>query len=368
MPAIPSTRVSTQTVGGYITVCKGFNMFAAGRAIDLAAEWNTTLADVEPVVALFKVHIQVGFGVYAGICGPAYAADITLEGQTDGSSLRLNASRSEVLAGFEMGFGLRFILVFDVWQEVVEAHWVSDGWSSHLEVNTRWDVVGRYGFDLTFDLLMIIVRFLLTRGELPIVAPARFPSGAGLAMIDSDVSGLQTTGHAAVEPKFSMIINVLDYLANGRALIDALAKVGATIQAGPTITLSAPTTVDLKKVETWGMGFDVATANGVVTGLASGLSPSDPSSLKLTLRHSSSIALSFGLGYTCSISKIFSTGACTPSFDLLGLLGITPRFGPFDNTIEAAWGATAPPARASRPQAGCCYQVHLDEPEVRAGV
>lgn len=366
MPTILPTRVSTPTVDGYITVCKGFNLFADGRAIDLAAEWNHTLGDVEPVVALFKVHIQIGFGVYAGICGPAYAADITLGGSSNGSTIKLAASKSEVLAGFEMGFGLRFILVFDVWQMVFEGHWVSDGWSSHLEVEQSWAVVGRYGFDMTFDLLMILVRFLLTRGESPIIAPARFPSGAGLAMIDSDVSGLQTGGRATVEPKFTVLINVLDYLANGRALIDALAKVGATIQAGPTITLSVPTTVDLTKVATDGVEYTTTTASGEVDGTASGVSTAGPTTLRLTLRHSSSIALSFGLGYTCSISKIFSTGANTPSIDLLGLLGITPRFGPFDHTIEAAYGAAAPPARAPQPAARCCYQVVLDKPEPAA--
>ncbi len=367
MADIPKTRVSTPTVDGYITVCKGFNLFADGQAIDLGAQWNTTLSDVEPVVGLFKVHIRVGFGLYTGICGPAYAADITLEGANDpvANTLKLTASNSEVLAGFFMGFGLRFILVFDVWQMVIDAHWVSDGWSSHLEVDQYWSSIGRYGFDTQFDLLMILIRFVLTGGEVPIIAPARFPSGAGLAMIDSDVSGLQKSGHAAVEPKFGCIVNVLDYLAPGKALIKALDNVGATIQAGPTVTLSVPTTVDLKKIETWGQSFDVTTANGEVTGTYTGYGSAD-SSLKLTLEHSSAIALSFGLGYTCSISKIFSTGAQTPSIDILGLLGITPHFGPFTHTIQALYGATDNPAPAPvRPETRCC-KVVLDAPEPAA--
>jgi hypothetical protein len=368
MPTIQPTRVSTPTVDGYITVCKGFNLFADGQAIDLAAEWNHTLADEEPVVALFKVHIKVGFGVYAGICGPAYAADIKLEGASDGAHIQLDASESEILAGFEMGFGLRLILTFDVWRMVIDAHWVSDGWNSHLQVDEYWSSVGRFGFDMTIDLLMLIARFLLTRGEAPIVTPARFPSGAGLAMIDSDLSGLATAGHASVEPKFMLMINVLDKFALGQALIEALQKVGATMMAGPTITLSAPTTVDVKKVATDGVEYVVTTANSVMSGSASGTSAVGASTLQLSLRHSSSIALSFGLGYTCTIAKIFSTSKYTPTIDLIGLLGITPHFGPFDHVIGAAYGASAPPARASRPVSGCCYQVVLDKPEPAAAM
>lgn len=366
MPTIPATRVSTPTVNGFITICKGYNLFATGGAIDLAVEWNHTEIDWEPNLGLYKFRVQVAVGVYAGICGPAYASDIVLEGVSVASSIALNASQSEILAGFEAGFGLRFIVLLDIWRLVVDTHWVSDGWNSHLEIDTHWESEGRKGFDSTVDLMMIIVRWLLTRGEHPIFTTARFPTGASMAMIDSDLTGLATSGHAIVQPKFFTLINVIDKFAGAKEALDALAKLGVTVMAGPTIRLSVPTGVVIRQVATDGVLYDVTTEESVMTGSVSGTSTAGPAELRLTQTHSSSIALSFGLGIEISALKIFSRARYTPDIDLLGLLGLTPSFGPFDNTVAAQYGAAKPPG-ARRP-AGCCYEVLLEEPEVAAAV
>lgn len=367
MPIIPATRVSTPTVGGFITICKGYNLFTTGGAIDLAVEWNHALIDWDPNLGLYKFRVQVAAGVYAGICGPAYASDIVLEGQSDGSTITLDASQSEILAGFEAGFGLRFIVLLDIWRLVVDAHWVSDGWNSHLEIDTHWESEGRKGFDSTLDLMMLIVRWLLTRGDNPIVTPARFPTGASMAMISSDITGLATTGHARVEPQFFTLINVFDKFAHGKEIFDALAKLGVTVMAGPTIRLSVPTTVDIHKVATDGVTYNVTTTASVMSGSAGGASTAGATELRVVQTHSSSIALSFGLGIEFSALKIFSRAYYTPDIDMLGLLGLTPTFGPFDNTVAANYGAAAPPLGARRPT-GCCYQVLLEEPELAAAV
>jgi hypothetical protein len=363
MPTIELTRVSTPTVDGLISVCKGFNLFASGTAIDLAAEWNGTIMDVEPVVALFKVHLRASVGFFAGVCGPAYAADIHLKGHSNGSTIQLHASNSEVLAGFEMGCSLRLAFVMDVSKEVVESHWVSDGWNSHLEIDTYWDTLGRYNFDATIDLIMVLVWVLeQLAGETPVTTPGRFPSGAGLRMIDKDSSGLATGGRGSVEPKCHTFFNVIDKFEAAKPLLDALKEIGGTLEAGPTLTLSVPTTVSITKAATDGVEYTVATADKVMDGSAAGTSTAGATTLRLTLEHTSSIALAIGLEITVSVLKIFSQSASTPTIDLLGLLGVTPHFGPFDNTIEAQYGATAPPPGAPQPASGCCYEVVLDEP------
>jgi hypothetical protein len=245
---------------------------------------------------------------------------------------------------------------------------VSDGWSSHLEVDTYWDVLGRYNFDATIDLIMVLIWVLeQIAGEKPVATPGRFASGAGLRMIDKDTSGLANDGRASVEPKCHTFFNVIDKFEAAKPLLDALKDIGGTLEAGPTLELSVPTTVSITKAATDGVEYSVATANKVMDGSAAGTSTAGATTLRLTLEHTSSIALNLGLEITVSVLKLFSQTASTPTIDLLGLLGVTPHFGPFDNTIEAQYGAAAPPMPAG-PAPGCCYEVLLDEPEVPAAV
>lgn len=364
MATIPQTRVSTPTVDGFISVCKGFNLFKPGQGLDYAVEWNRMLLDVDPTVLAWKLHLRTGAGLYAGICGPAYAADITLSnGLADGQTVSFDTSLSEILAGFEMGIGVRFMLYLDMQQWTVDAHWVSDGWSSHLQVDTYWQEVGQIGLDITLDLIQLLVYYALALPGL--VAPARFPTGSGLAMIAKNLNNLAKQGSASVEPTFYFIINIIDQVPGYKTLATLLSKIGGFLQFGPDFVLSAPTTVSVVKAATDGAEYGVQTADFHMTGTRSGTSTVGASTLQLTLEHTSSIRIGIGLGLCLTVLKILSIGYTTgPLLDILSLLGLTPTFGPFDNTIQAAYGASAPPARAARGAPGCCYEVVLDAPAV----
>lgn len=349
MPTIPATRLSTPTtIGSALDLCQGFALYPIGTVRAGVSAENMKIPLVNTAVKVgpgsaASVSVRLTCGFYAGICGPAYATNLTVQGSADPTSIALDATDSETFAGLEIGLGLILNYKFDL------AGWAVPDIS--VEDSKELDLIG------------ILIEYFLGKlgdGE---EDEAGLPSGASFAARKISFGGLAAAGTVSLRPEFFILINLLQFIPQLKPIIVFLKQVGGSLDIGPTINLVLPVTVRVDKVRTDGHEYTVSGGSSKLTGNRTGPSSAGPAELEVVLTHQSSVEFGFGLGFEFKVLKFFSIAQHTKPIDILKLVKLHTTTSPISNTLQGAFGAQG--VAGFRHAAGggeSGYEIHFEDP------
>lgn len=352
MPTIPKTQIATDPS---LDLAEGFALFPIGtiRAGASSNQRAESIMDVQPQIAAWRFGVSASYNLVVGVCGPAYAVRMNVAGATDPTAASLAVTDDSIIAGFEAGCGIVFNAAINVQQASPEFNWVGSGWSQHLEIDTTWKDIGGIETTIRFDVLNLIglIVALVTSKDQDLTfatlshltgEAAKFKS---LLMIDQQSGDTLGNGKVSLEPKISTTINLLKTQPEAKPIIEALEAVGGEISFGPEISFLLPTEVEVKRIYQSGVAYDVAAANGTLTGTVStdteaveAAGDVDAGELTLVFEHTVAATLGIALSFEVSALKVFSLSQSTPDLDLLGLLDLRPTFGPYENSLNASLG------------------------------
>lgn len=329
MPEIPLTTVTTPLTRGSLDLCKGVPLYPIGSLQAGVSGENVTgtIVDSRVTVGLgaATARVRMGFGFYCGICGPAYATNLSLQGTTSGSTMNLATPTSDTVAGLEIGFGLTLDFVIDI------AGWLAPDMS--------------YQGRSTIDLVQKLLDGLLGRvsggsyqkGEL------QMPSGASFAAREVDLGGLARTGTSSLRPEFFMILNVVNLFPSLKAANVALKEFGGSLEVGPTINLVMPVEIAVTGIRTDGL-HHVVTGNvgNRLVGIESHPANVPAGTMEVVLTHRSSVEFGMGLGCNISVLKVFSLGGHTKPVDVFRLLNRPVILDPIETTLRAHYTPAGP--------------------------
>jgi hypothetical protein len=345
MPAIPKTVLDTGRTLGSIDLCKGFALYPMGtlRAGFHAERKTLPTFQAGPQVLGLALDVVLGLGFYAGICGPAYATEITVEGTADANDIDLTTSNSHTTAGFEAGLGLILDIEVRLRRWVVDVHFKGSGWEKKLVDDSHWANVGSVKLQKEVDLITILIDYVL--GQKYPKSDLSVPSGGALSAIERS-EDLGKLGRVTLRPEFYMIIDIAKLIPDPtwQGFLESWKLLGGTLDVGPTVNLTLPVTVTTKKVRTDGVEYDVAPPWSGGPNKLSGpkLAPSTvpASTIEIELEHKSSVEFGFGVGFEITFIKVFSIGWHSPAINIIGLVGLPIGVhAPMTNSISAAYGA-----------------------------
>ncbi len=376
---VPKTRLATPLVGGEIDIEQAFNLFKTGMIAKPALGKTFVILPTHTktvTVGPLRVNFDIEVTGAAGILGPGVGVSVDLEGTADGVTANLTASGSKIGAGLEVGFDVRLLLGLELQRWTVDVQWVGRHWHKHLKVTSKWVDVAGLNIDFTIDLGAIIIDYLLTKkskgedknttGQVKKLPEADMQTGTGFSAVDYNNGDLGSTGTAHVEPTMWVMVNLAD-LADPpgamKKLHDWMADAGGDFFFGPSVNISAPTTVKLTSVATDAVEYGITSvSNGTLACKRTGPSNTAEGILQATFNHEAGLSFGLGIGIGLHVWKIFgfykSTG---PIVDFVSLLGFNPQYGG-DGTRQGSYSPAASAEEPLRRAIGARYQVILEEP------
>jgi uncharacterized membrane protein len=339
MTQIAKTNISTSDP---LTLCNGFALFPAigtSRAGVSAAGNSGTLFDTNGALLFYRFSGNAGFSCFFGVCGPAYAIKMNLEGSAVNQSINLAVSNDELMAGFVMGLNVR--LYFNLNVDEQQSTWVWDGWDSYLK--TYWQNLINFSFDMTFDLIdmiFTIINLLLEeegkKNTFIQKVDTWTPSLLGTWGMFDDVANclVSNNGKMTATPTFTVPVDITSLIPPLDAFNTALKPFFSHFSMGPSIGIQVPVTVEMKKVKLDTVEYTNLTfGNGAVSGTTTGSAPDSPAKLAVGLDHTPGFDLSVGIFAQLNLLKLFNVGASI-SIPLLSLLNIKVTLGTYSNELS----------------------------------
>lgn len=358
MAIVPATTLSTPRTAGALSLCKGFPIFSESINAGISAEnVRFTLINVAPQLLGFKFSAVVAIEFFAGVCGPSWATDITVNGTHDGNTVDLDCISSHTTAGLVIGVGLTFECSFHL--QVWGLRFVYDRW--HSRVEGYWSDVGGVQISIPIDVMGLLIEYFLDKDNGDEDSPWD-NAATGLSLLDDDQNGLAQDGSVEMRPELYQIINIIEFLPGMKPLIKFLDKVGGEVEVGPTVGLVLPVVLTADRVATSLSDYAVQGGNGKLTGSVVGPGTVENDQLGIRISSQSSIEIRVGFGFKLGVLKYFSVGARIDE-DILSLLRIPTTSGQVPHTIIGSYGATPAPMTSGV----CCqipwqnYEVVLDE-------
>ncbi len=396
MATIAKTTLHTPCQLGGLSLCKGFPLFPTLGSVDAGISGANSdgmhpIIVAAPTVGLWRCKAEVGYGFFFGICGPAYATMLTLEGSADEASIDLTLSESETRAGLEAGSSLTLGFGVHI-EQFAGVRVVGSGWDRHLEA--VWVGLGAVEFDLKIDLIGLLLDYLNSRKKKEADKPDEkknhteegkisWASGTSLAAVGAGADELADEGAVELFPSVSLMYDATDYFVNElpdslknklKQLREKLEGLGGGLHMGPTLDIGCPVDVKITKVRTDGREYhELEIENGQLTGAVNPEASSDvgPSEVEVVLEHS--VGFSLGLGFEAKIyiQKVFSlSGKVTVDvLDLLARAGfgaLVGHAGPYESVLRGTIGQEF--CGDAAVMAGACgattgqYEVVLEEP------
>jgi hypothetical protein len=396
MAIIAKTTLNTPCQLGGLSLCKGFPLFPTLGSVDAgisSANSNSMhpIITAAPTVGLWRCKAEVGYGFFFGICGPAYATMLALEGSADETRIDLTLSESETRAGLEAGSSLTLGFAVHI-EQFAGVRVVGSGWDRHLEA--IWVGLGAVEFDLKIDLIGLLLDYLESRKKKETDKPddkqnhteegkVSWASGTSLAAVGAAAGELASEGAVELFPSVSLLYDATDYFikelpgdlqAKLEQLREKLEELGGGLHMGPTLDIGCPVDVKITKVRTDGREYEeVEIEDGHLTGAVNPEASTDvgPSEIEVVLEHS--VGFSLGLGFEAKIyiQKVFSlSGKVTVDvLDLLARAGfgaLVGHAGPYESVLRGAIGQEF--CGDAAVMAGACgarmgrYEVVLEEP------
>jgi len=334
MPAIQKTRLNTPTsVGNALDLCQGFAMYPIGtlRAGVSGESWTLPLIDGHWTIGPYDgavLQLTIGCDFFFGICGPAYATDLTVEGTATDTDISLTASASQTIAGVVIGAGCTPKI------DIRFSGWAIDDFSYKIAAPQ-------------LDLIGIIIGKLLDKQTEGSDDEGFFglPSGASSSVVDKGPNALAQTGKVSLRPEFYFIFDLMQFIPQLRPLLLFLKKVGGSFSLGPTFNIVLPFELNVSKFRTAGHEYTVTGGSSKFTGARTGAATVGADELEVELTHHSSVEFGLGIGFELCVLKLFSLARHSRPFDILALLKVHTTTSPITNALKARYGATdtAPP-------------------------
>lgn len=345
MTEIPKTLIATSDP---LSICDGFALFpklGTFRSGYVGSQLAGNIFGFENTnLLLFSLSANAKYEVVFGLCGPAYAVEMELEGSTDNENIELTVEGDEIQAGILFGLTLSFILNLSL--DVMKFKWMNDGWNSHLA--SSWTKLLNVHLNLEFDAIEFIYECIkmaleneheeTTFKKVPHISNEIV---ASWGMYDERKGNFASNGgELVVTPTLNIPIDIAPMIEPIAALNLALKALFSRLTFGPLIGIQVPVTVKMKSVTLDDTKYSHLDFVGEkVTGTTTGTDPTDPSTINVKLDHTAGFDLAFGIFFNLNLVKLFNVGFST-TWPLLKTLGIEPKLGPHANNLSNTIGAT----------------------------
>ncbi|MBU0970855.1 MAG: hypothetical protein KKC20_09425 [Proteobacteria bacterium] len=342
MSEIKKTLIATSDP---LSICNGFALFpklGTFRAGYIGTDMVGTIFAVDNKnILLFRLSANAKYEVIFGLCGPAYATEMEVEGSTDNGKIELTVEGDEIQAGILFGLTLSFAFNFTL--DTFRSKWVWDGWHSHL--SHSWSKLLNVHFNFEIDVIEFIYECIKVALEdekektvfkkVPHISNQLI---ASWGMYDERKNNFVSNGgEMIVTPTLNIPIDIAPMLEPVIALNLALKAFLSNLSFGPLIGIQMPVTVKMNSVTLDDTQYSpLAFADGKVTGNTTDSTtetkPKDPSTIKVELNHSAGFDLGLGLFLNLNLVKLFNVGF-SHTWPVLSRLGIEPNFGPYSNNL-----------------------------------
>jgi len=339
MTKINKTLIATSAP---ISVCKGLALFpqiGTSRAGVSASGTTGSIFSTKDTLLLWRLTADAGYDVFMGLCGPAYAVEMDVEGEADKGQVELTVSGDELQAGFF--FGLTVGLHFSIDLEQYTTRIVWKGWHSHLE--SKWENVASIGPSIEVDMIDLILTVILLALEesgqedtlLQKVDKFTPKLLGSWGMYDEQKNTfVENGGKMVAKPTFNIPIDITSMVPALKAVNESLKAFFCHFGTGPQIGVQIPVTVELNKIKLDSTEYaDLSFSKGKVSGKTAGTDPSAPKELGLTLNHTPNFDLTLGVFASLQICKLFNVSGSV-SIPILSMLGISPKLGTYSNDLK----------------------------------
>jgi len=326
-----------------VDLCKGFGLFGDNVRAGIQVEGDTrTLFHTDPQIIAWRFNTLATYGLFFGMCGPAYGIAFQAQGQTEGDKLTLTISDDVVASGFV--FGLSLTLGFQINVTQWTLHWVWDGWNSHIR--TSWENIANLKAGITFDLIGLFFDLLLAilqeqgnENSLLKKVNTVLPSVEGsYGFYDQeDNQFAANNGVMVATPVIALPINLVPYIPGLMEIDDVLQVLWGGVAAGPQIGVAIPTTITMQNIEIDEETYSNLTYSGsTVTGTGGSAKP-DPKNISVALQQQAGFDLTLGLFASVWVLKLFQIGT-SYNWPILSAFGIKVVDTPRTNTVANAIG------------------------------
>lgn len=369
MTPIPKTRIATSDP---INLCKGFALFpqiGTVRAGVSGGANSGALFNTNDTLLTWRLGANAGYEITIGICGPAYAARLDMEGKAENGAVELTISNDEIAAGFFIGCAIRLYLNITI--DELETTVVWDWWNTHLE--QKWQRLATLRPEVRvdmIDLIMTVIRLVLDESgqkntliqKVNNISPALLGTWG---MFDDRANQFAANqGKMVARPTFNIPIDIVPMIPELNAVNTGLKAFFSRFSAGPQIGVQIPVSVEMSKVkldstEYTGLSF----GSGKVTGRTTAADPSNPGQLKVELKHTPGFDLTLGIFANLNICKLWNINT-TMSLPILTLLGISPKLGTYSNELSNTIGQMFISSFTGSEKDTGLVEVIFEEPEV----
>ncbi|MDD2273594.1 MAG: hypothetical protein PHP95_02640 [Desulfuromonadaceae bacterium] len=345
MPNIPETVIATSDP---LSLCNGNALFPAlgtFRSGYVGTGMAGTIFSInDENILLFRFSANAKYEVVFGLCGPAYAAKLVLEGSTDNKALELTIVEDELQAGILFGLTLSFVCNISL--DTLKLNWVWQGWNSHFA--SSWLQLADFHINLEFDVIELLWELIKegfeSEGKETIIKKVPLLSNqlvGSWGMYDERANNFASNGGEMVaNPTLNLPIDIAPMIGPVAELNLALKALFSRLSFGPLIGIQMPVTVKMKTVTLDSAKYSNLTfVDGKMGGTTAGTDPSNPTKLTLELDHTAGFDLAFGIFLNLNLVKLFNIGFST-TWPLLKTLGIQPNFGPYTNNLSNTIGKT----------------------------
>lgn len=351
MAEIPKTLIATSDP---LSICNGFALFpklGTFRSGYVGTNMANTIFSIKDEnLLLFRLSANAKYEVIAGVCGPAYAVEMELEGSTGHGDVELTVAGDEIQAGILFGLTLSFVLGIQL--DAMKLKWVWNGWKSDFEAS--WSKLLDFHVNLEFDAIEFIYECielaLESEHEQTMFKKVPHISNqliASWGMYDEQKGKFASNGGKMVAtPTLNIPIDITPMIEELAAFNLILKPFFSRLSFGPLIGIQVPVKVSMKSVTLANTKYSNLDFNGVkVSGTTTGADPVDPTTINVELEHTAGFDLSFGLFCNLNLVKLFNIGFST-TWPLLKMLGIEPKPGSHANNLSTTIGKTT--AKACR--------------------
>lgn len=378
MATIPPTELAKSDS---LSICSGFPLFPALGSFDAGgvatSSTSGTIFDIKSQnLLVFHLAASAKYEVIFGLCGPAYAIKMEVEGETADRTLELQVSDDEIAAGLTFGLTLEFS--FNIVLDVLQMNWVWQGWNSHFE--KTWVNLGHWNLHVEIDLLEFISEIIelcieeMNEEGKTTLQKAKASISKSLmsswGILDERSDTFAKIGELNAGPTLNLPVDITPLVPGMEVLNTALKVFWSRLSFGPQIGFQMPVKVKMSTVtldETaYPTTFDKNT--GALVGLTTGTDPVNPKSIDVELDHYPGFDLTFGLFLNLNLVKLFNVGYSV-TWPILSTLGITVSSGPFVNHLSGDIGsqtAQACPACGEDTSTAGLFDVIFEPPEVAA--
>ncbi len=351
MPQINDTVLATSLP--VPDICKGFALFPTISNVRAGISINQSqnkLIELKPTAFVaWRISLDAGITILAGLCGPAYATILHFKDIVyDNTGLEMTLDSDITDAG--LIFGLSLSINFSITVDTLSMRWIDDGWNSRLV--SEWKASTNTGFNITFDLLAILLEIILGKlgkaGHKIAKVPEVFQAVGGSFSIYGSEEDVIAAGKGSytVSPQLDLPINIIGLLkkfAVVKAVVDGLEKLSIYLAVGPIFSLLIPVDYKIVGYQVDGASYSPVTwgEDGVTRATySSGAVPAAASQLGVRIEHVAArrFGLKVGLFFDFSFLKVLSLNKQV-TVDMPDLLKFGPKFTPITNTLSNKAGS-----------------------------